>query len=129
MEFSALFFSILNTSLIWILHIDIKRLQRHDDCQEDIANAGVLCHKPPVQGTQSNKQGAVLASDLTIRDKQFIFAEKTRMIDVESNFKALQTGTKCKQENETQKYLLSTVELQSGGYRTPSSDDLFGAKP
>ena len=72
--------------------------------------------------------------NLSINEKRFIFAARTRMMDVKSNFKSGQTGVKCRKcglEEETQQLLLNCPALADSSLvdGIPRYDDLFGAKP
>ena len=70
-------------------------------------------------------------SDLSIREKQFTFAARSRMLDVRSNFKVgLKTTQcqRCKDSEETQEHLLHCLTLRDGRVVTevPQYDDLLG---
>ena len=70
-------------------------------------------------------------SDLSIREKQFTFAARSRMLDVRSNFKVGLTTTQCRRcedSEETQEHLLHCPTLRDGGVVTevPQYDDLLG---
>ena len=72
--------------------------------------------------------------NLTIAEKKFIFAARTRMLDLAGNFKSGLVCSKCRKcqiEEETQEHLLECVELSDYGLvaECPEYDDLFGAKP
>jgi len=72
--------------------------------------------------------------NLTINEKKFIFAARTRMLDVKGNFKTGMLDRKCRKceaTDETQQHLLDCPALSDSSLvrGTPSYDDLFGAKP
>ena len=80
------------------------------------------------------KLQAFLASnqrEMTIKEKQFAVAARTRMLDLKTNFKVGAADTKCRRcENaeETQEHLLSCPTLRDGGVVTqvPQYDELLG---
>lgn len=72
--------------------------------------------------------------DLTIIEKKFIFAARTRMLDLKGNFKSGLAEIKCRKchmEEETQKHLLECPQLSDNGLvaECPAYGDLFSAKP
>merc|ERR1712024_41377 len=72
--------------------------------------------------------------NLTINERKFIFAARTRMLDLRGNFKTGMTDRKCRKceaTEETQQRLLDCTALGDSSLvlGTPSYDDLFGAKP
>ena len=71
---------------------------------------------------------------LSINDKKFIFAARTRMLDMKGNFKTGQLDKKCRKcetTEETQQHLLDCPALSDSSLvlGSPSYDDLFGADP
>ena len=78
-----------------------------------------------LEARQSNQ------SDLSIRERQFIFAARSRMLDVRSNFKVGLKSTQCRRcedAEETQEHLLYCPTLRDGGVVTdvPQYDNLLG---
>ena len=72
--------------------------------------------------------------NLTINEKKFIFAARTRMLDLKGNFKTGMSDRncrKCEATEETQQHLLDCPALSDSSLvlDSPSYDDLFGAKP
>ena len=72
--------------------------------------------------------------NLTINEKKFIFAARTRMLDLKGNFETGMSDRKCRKceaTDETQQHLLDCPALSDSSLvrGTPSYDDLFGAKP
>ena len=72
--------------------------------------------------------------NLSINDKQFIFAARTRMLDLKGNFKTGMLDKKCRkceQSEETQEHLLECPALcdSSLALCSPSYIDLFGDDP
>ena len=70
-------------------------------------------------------------SDLSIQEKQFAFAARTRMLDVKGNFKIGQVDAKCRRclnSEETQEHLLHCPTLMDGGVVSDvlQYDDLLG---
>ena len=70
-------------------------------------------------------------NDLSIQEKQFAFAARTRMLDLKGNFKIGQMVTKCRRcekAEETQEHLLHCPTLMDGGVVSdvPQYDDLLG---
>lgn len=70
-------------------------------------------------------------SDLSIQEKQFAFAARTRMLDVRGNFKIGQVDAKCRRclnSEETQEHLLHCPTLMDGGVVSDvlQYDDLLG---
>ena len=60
------------------------------------------------------------ASDMTIKEKSFIFMARSRMLDVHCNFKSGKSNLlcrKCLSEDETQKHLLSCKALNDNSSR------------
>ena len=72
--------------------------------------------------------------NLSINDKKFIFAARTRMLDLKGNFKTGKLDEKCRKcekSDETQEHLLECSALSDSSLTlgTPSYNDLFGADP
>ena len=72
--------------------------------------------------------------NLSINDKKFIFAARTRMLDLKGNFKTGKLDKKCRkceQSEETQEHLLDCPALGDSSLvlGSPSYSDLFGADP
>ena len=70
-------------------------------------------------------------SDLSIKEKQFTFAARSRMLDVRSNFRIGLKTTQCRRcedSEETQEHLLHCPTLRDGGVvrDVPQYDDLLG---
>ena len=70
-------------------------------------------------------------SNLSIKEKQFTFAARSRMLDVKSNFKVGLKTTQCRRcedSEETQEHLLHCPTLRDGTVVTdvPQYDDLLG---
>ena len=72
--------------------------------------------------------------NLTINEKKFIFAARTRMLDLKGNFKIGILDRKCRKceaTEETQEHLLDCPALMDSSLvlGRPRYDDLFGAEP
>ena len=83
-------------------------------------------HLQPYLQSQTNK--------LSINDKKFIFAARTRMLDMKGNFKTGKLDKKCRKcetTEETQQHLLDCPALSDSSLvlGSTSYDDLFGADP
>ena len=105
--------------------------------------ASALIYLNELQG-QHSKSRNLIYSDIkmkdylkpnnspTIKEKCFIFASRTRMIDVKCNFKLGLSNLRCRKcdvEDEDQEHLLKCKELTDRGListnNLPSYDDLF----
>ena len=70
-------------------------------------------------------------SKISLKEKAFMFAVRTRMIDLKSNFKAGKRDLKCRlfdKHEEDQKGLLLCSALNSDPSRTPLYTDLFSER-
>ena len=72
--------------------------------------------------------------NLTINEKKFIFAARTRMLDLKGNFKTGMSDRKCRKceaTEEAQQHLLDCPALRDSSLvlGRPTYDDLFGANP
>ena len=70
-------------------------------------------------------------NNLTIQEKQFIFAARTRMLDVKANFKSSESDLscrKCRNATESQEHLLSCEALLDGNLvlNSPHYEDILG---
>ena len=70
-------------------------------------------------------------SNFSIKEKQFTFTARSRMLDVKSNFKVGLKTTQCRRcedSEETQEHLLHCPTLRDGAVVTdvPQYDDLLG---
>ena len=68
---------------------------------------------------------------MTRQEKSLAFSARTRMIDLQANFRSSQMDTlcwKCLTEEESQEHLLSCPELRDGSLVTPdiNYEDIFG---
>ena len=77
-------------------------------------------------------------NNLSINEKQFIFAARTRMLDLRGNFKTGKVERKCQKckqkceiEKETQQHILDCPALRDSSLVVgrPNYQDLFGAEP
>ena len=73
-------------------------------------------------------------SSMTIKEKSFIFMARSRMLDVNCNFKIGKSTLLCRKcgiENESQKHILSCKALQDNSLidsdYAPSYEDIFGS--
>ena len=71
-------------------------------------------------------------NNLTIQEKQFIFAARTRMLDVKANFKSSESDLscrKCRNGTESQEHLISCEALSDGNLVINSShyEDILGS--
>ena len=72
-------------------------------------------------------------NNLTIQEKQFIFAARTRMLDVKANFKSSESDLscrKCRKATEDQEHLLNCESLLDLNPVTspPRYEDIFGVE-
>ena len=70
-------------------------------------------------------------NNLSIQEKQFIFAARTRMLDLKGNFKSSESDLscrKCRKETESQEHLLICEALLDLNpvVNTPRYEDIFG---
>ena len=74
-------------------------------------------------------------SDLTIKEKQFAVAARTRMLDLKTNFKVGAADTRCRRcqrEEEMQEHLLQCSGLSSDSspvQGVPRYSDMLGENP
>ena len=78
-------------------------------------------------------QSYLEASDLSVHEAKFLFALRSRMIDVKTNYKDkyfLKACPCCQLTDDTQEHLLDCYVLEEEGTMVdelPQYDDLFGA--